>query len=145
MRGTESLEKTLMQGKIEDKRKRGWQRIRWLDGILTQGTWIWTSFKRWWWTRMPGVLQSMPSKTVWHNWAAELNFLCLWFSEYCQFDLWFLCIFEMYPACTSESSLHILLKPILKKFEYYLASMWNKRNYMVVWTFFGTAFLWDWN
>ena len=28
-----SLEKTLMLGKIEGKRKRGWQRIRWLDSI----------------------------------------------------------------------------------------------------------------
>ena len=27
----DSLEKTLMLGKIEDKRKRGWQRMRWLD------------------------------------------------------------------------------------------------------------------
>ena len=33
MRRTDSLEKTLMLGKIEDKRKRGRQRIRWLDGI----------------------------------------------------------------------------------------------------------------
>ena len=33
MRKTDSLEKTLMLGKIEDKRKRGWQRMRWLDGI----------------------------------------------------------------------------------------------------------------
>ena len=33
MRRTDSLEKTLMLGKIEDGRKRGWQRIRWLDGI----------------------------------------------------------------------------------------------------------------
>ena len=30
---TKSLEKTLMLGKIEDKRKRGQQRMRWLDGI----------------------------------------------------------------------------------------------------------------
>ena len=30
---TDSLEKTLMLGKIEDRRKRGWQRMRWLDGI----------------------------------------------------------------------------------------------------------------
>ena len=33
MRRTDSLEKTLMLGKIEDKRKRGKQRMRWLDGI----------------------------------------------------------------------------------------------------------------
>ena len=33
MRRTDSLEKTLMLGKIEGGRKRGWQRLRWLDGI----------------------------------------------------------------------------------------------------------------
>ena len=33
MRGTDSLEKTLMLGKIEGKRKRGQLRMRWLDGI----------------------------------------------------------------------------------------------------------------
>ena len=38
MRRTGSLEKTLMLGKIEGGRKRGQQRLRWLDGILTQWT-----------------------------------------------------------------------------------------------------------
>ena len=33
MRRTESFEKTLMLGKIEDRRRRGRQRMRWLDGI----------------------------------------------------------------------------------------------------------------
>ena len=33
MRRTDSLEKTLMLGKVEGKRRRGWQRMRWLDGI----------------------------------------------------------------------------------------------------------------
>ena len=33
MRRTDSLEKTLMLGKIEGKKRRGQQRIRWLDGI----------------------------------------------------------------------------------------------------------------
>ena len=33
MRRTDSLEKTLMLGKIEGRRRRGQQRIRWLDGI----------------------------------------------------------------------------------------------------------------
>ena len=31
---TDSLEKTLMLGKIEDRRRRGQQRMRWLDGIM---------------------------------------------------------------------------------------------------------------
>ena len=33
MRRVDSLEKTLMLGKIEGRRRRGWQRMRWLDGI----------------------------------------------------------------------------------------------------------------
>ena len=33
MQGTDSLEKTLMLGKVEGRRRRGQQRMRWLDGI----------------------------------------------------------------------------------------------------------------
>ena len=33
MQRTDSLEKTLMLGKIERRRRKGWQRMRWLDGI----------------------------------------------------------------------------------------------------------------
>ena len=36
MRRTNSLEKTLMLGKIEDRRRMGQQRMRWLDGIMDQ-------------------------------------------------------------------------------------------------------------
>jgi len=34
MQRANSLEKTLMLGKIEGRRRRGWQRMRWLDGII---------------------------------------------------------------------------------------------------------------
>ena len=33
MRRADALDKTLMLGKTEDRRRRGWQRMRWLDGI----------------------------------------------------------------------------------------------------------------
>ena len=42
-------------------------------------------------------------------------------------------------------SVHMLLKPNLGNFEHYFASMCNKCNCTVVWTFFGIVFLWDWN
>ena len=42
-------------------------------------------------------------------------------------------------------TVHILLKPGLENFEHYVASMWDDCNCVVVWTFFGIAFLWDWN
>ena len=42
-------------------------------------------------------------------------------------------------------SVHVLLEPGLENFEHYFASMWDEYNRAVVWTFFGIAFLWDWN
>ena len=46
---------------------------------------------------------------------------------------------------TWKFSVHILLKPSLENFEYYFASAWNECNCVVIWTFFGIVFLWDWN
>ena len=40
---------------------------------------------------------------------------------------------------------HVLLKPSLKEFEHNLTSMGNEHSCIVVWTFFKTAFLWNWN
>ena len=40
---------------------------------------------------------------------------------------------------------HILLKAGLENFEHYTTSVWEQCNCAVVWAFFGTAFLWDWN
>ena len=70
---TDSLEKTLILGKTEGRRRRGRQRMRWLDGIMTLWTWVWVSSRSWWWTGRPSVLQSMGSQRVRHNWATELN------------------------------------------------------------------------
>ena len=42
-------------------------------------------------------------------------------------------------------SVHVLLKPSLENFQYYFARMWDECNSVVVWTFFGIAFIWDWN
>ena len=69
----DSLEKILMLGEIEGRRRRGWQRMRWLDGITNSWTWVWVNSGSWWWTGRPGVLQSMGSQRVGHDWATELN------------------------------------------------------------------------
>ena len=76
MQRADSLEKTLMLGKIEGRRRRGWQRMRWLDGKLTQWTWVWASSVSCWWTGKPGVLPSMgsQSRTRLSNWT-ELNWI----------------------------------------------------------------------
>ena len=47
---------------------RGWN--SWLSSP-TQWTWVWASSRSWRWTGRPGVLQSMRSQRVGHNWATE--------------------------------------------------------------------------
>ena len=70
---TDSLEKTLMLGKIEGWRRRGQQRWDGWMASLTQWTWVWLSSGSWWWTGKPGVLQFMGLQRVRHDWATELN------------------------------------------------------------------------
>ena len=73
MRSVDSSDKTLMLGGIGVRRRRGWQRMRWLDGITYSMTWVWGNSGSWWWTGRPGVLQFMGSQRVRHDWATELN------------------------------------------------------------------------
>ena len=49
---------------------RGWD--VWMAS-LTQWTWVWVNSGSWRWTGRPGMLQSMGSQRVRHDWAAELN------------------------------------------------------------------------
>ena len=79
---TDSLEKSLMLGKIEGRRRgldREWD--SWMAS-LAWWTWVWTSSKSWWWTGIPGVLQSMSLKesdmTGWLNWTDYINTLLIY-------------------------------------------------------------------
>ena len=67
MRRTDSLEKTLMLGKIEGGRRTGQQRMRWLDGITDSMDMSLSSSGSWRWTGRPDVLQSTRSQRVGHD------------------------------------------------------------------------------
>ena len=49
MQRVDTLEKTLMLGKIENRRRRGRQRMRWLMASPTKWTWVWVNSGSWWW------------------------------------------------------------------------------------------------
>ena len=49
--------------------------MRWLDASPTWWTWVWASSGRWWCIGKPGVLQSMGSQRVGHDWGTEQNWI----------------------------------------------------------------------
>ena len=70
MQRTDSFEKTLMLRKTEGRRKRGQQRMRWLNDITNS---MKANSGSWPWTGRPGMLQSLGSQRVRHNWPTKLN------------------------------------------------------------------------
>ena len=75
MQRANSLEKTLMMRKIEVRRRRGWQRMRWLDSITELIGMILSKPGSCWWTGKPGML------SPWGHWELDmtewLNWICL--------------------------------------------------------------------
>ena len=61
------LERLKAGGEGDDSGWDGWM------ASPTQWTWVWVSFGSWWWTGKPGMLQTMGSQRVRHDWATELT------------------------------------------------------------------------
>ena len=69
----DSSEKMLMLGTIEGMRRSGWQWMRWFGWHHQLNGHEFVNSGSWWWTGRPGVLWSIGSQRVRHNWAMELN------------------------------------------------------------------------
>ena len=74
-----SLEKTLMLGKTEGRRRRGDRELDCWEASSIQWTWVWASSGSWWWIGKPGVVQSMRLQRVGHNWVTGLKWLQRWY------------------------------------------------------------------
>ena len=70
---TDSLEKTLMLEKFEDRRRSDDRRWEGWKASLTRWTRVWPRSRSWWWTGKPDVLQSVGLQSVGLDWVTELN------------------------------------------------------------------------
>ena len=117
-----------MLRKIEGRRRKGQQRMRWLDGITDSMDMGLGGFRELWWTGRPGMLQFMGSQRVGHDWVTELS--------------WTISDAEHLFMCLLVICIPSLEKYLFKPFVHFLIGL--SFYYWVVLCILYTSFLYMW-
>ena len=95
MRRADSFEKTLMLGKIEGRRRRGWQRMRWLDGISNSTDMSLSQL----WEAWRATVHEVAKSRTWLSDCSQLNWIhsATW---------WAYCISNIHPDLVIKQEIH---------------------------------------
>ena len=80
---------------------------------LTQWRWVWIDSGSWWWTETPGMLRSMGSQRVGHDWETELNWTepaCL--SPTSQLHLCYLTLMQTLSGANASAEVYVAIPPL---------------------------------
>jgi len=102
-------ERLKAEGEGDDRGWDGWM------ASLTQWIWVWASSGNWWRTGKPGMLQSMGSQRVGHDWATELNWTPFFMKKLFRVDTvahvqYILCSCSLQHSITSDVKFHFCFK-----------------------------------